>query len=310
MTQTWMWVLFAVVVVAALALDLGVLNRKAHAPSMREALTWSVGWISLALLFGVGIWVWQGREAALLFLTGYLVEESLSVDNLFVFLLIFSYFAVPAKYQHKILFWGILGAVVMRGIFITAGLALITQFRWAIYLFGVFLIFTAWRLLGHQGQEVHPDRNPVLKVVRRILPITSDYSDGRFFRRENGRLWGTPMLVVLVVIETTDVVFAVDSIPAILAITPDPFLVFTSNIFAVLGLRALFFALSGFMSKFHYLHYGLAVILGFIGVKMIISEWVHFPPAVALGVIAGVLTLSVLASLAFPPREPELPKNL
>jgi tellurite resistance protein TerC len=302
MTQTWLWIIFAVVVVAALVLDLGVLNRRAHVPSMREALWWSAGWISLALLFNLGILIWQGHEPALLFLTGYLVAESLSVDNLFVFILIFTYFAVPAKYQHKILFWGILGAVVMRGLFITAGLTLIAHFRWTMYLLGAFLIYTAWRLLGEQSREVQPERNPVLKVVRRFLPITQDYADGRFFRRESGRLWGTPLLVVLVVVETTDVVFAVDSIPAILAITPDPFLVFTSNIFAVLGLRALFFALSGFMRKFHYLHYGLAVILAFIGTKMLVADWVHLPPVLALGVVAGVLALSVLASLAFPPR--------
>jgi tellurite resistance protein TerC len=305
MTQTWLWVLFAVVVVAALVLDLGVFNRRAHAPSMREALWWSAGWISLALLFNLGILIWQGREPALLFLTGYLIEESLSVDNLFVFIILFSYFGVPAKYQHKVLFWGILGAVVMRGLFISAGLALIANFRWAIFLLGAFLLYTAWRLLREQSQEVHPEHNPVLKLLRRLLPITSDYADGQFFRRVDGRLWGTPLLVVLVVVESTDVVFAVDSIPAILAITPDPFLVFTSNIFAVLGLRALFFALSGFMRKFHYLHYGLAAILAFIGLRMLFSEWFHLPPVVTLGMVGSILALSVLASLVFPPPPPD-----
>jgi tellurite resistance protein TerC len=285
-----------------LVLDLTVFHRSAHTIKFKEAIAWSIFWISLAALFAVIVYYWRGKETALAFTTGYIIEESLSVDNLFVFLLIFKFFKVPADYQHKVLFWGIIGALVMRFIFIIAGVALINRFHWIIYFFGAFLVFTGIKLFKQQGSDVKPENNPILRGFRKLMPVTRDYVGGKFFVRKPG-LYATPLFLVLIVIETTDVVFAADSIPAILAITQDPFIVYTSNVFAILGLRSLYFALAGMMELFHYLHYGLAIILTFIGVKMLISHFYHLPTAVALGVVAGVLTISVVASLAFPKRE-------
>jgi tellurite resistance protein TerC len=257
-------------------------------------------WIGLALLFNLGIYFFRGSELALSFLAGYLIEKSLSVDNLFVFLLIFSYFSVPPKYQHKVLFWGILGALIMRAIFIFAGIELIRRFHWIIYVFGPFLIFTAIRMLVKKEKEIHPEKNPALKLLRRLISVTHDYEDGRFFVRRSDGIWATPLFVVLVVVETTDLIFAVDSIPAILAVTSDPFIVYTSNVFAILGLRALFFALAGAMRLFRYLPYGVAAILAFVGVKMILSEIYRIPIGIALGIIGGMLAVSMLASVFLP----------
>lgn len=303
MTDSVIWlVLFNVFVLVLLAIDLRVFHRRSHAVSIREALGWSAVWIGLALLFDLGLLLGFGKERALAFLAGYLIEKTLSVDNLFIFLLIFSYFRVPASYQHKVLYWGILGALLMRGVFIAAGVALIREFHWVIYLFGGFLIVSGIRLGFEKKKDIQPEKNLVLKLLRRLVPITSGYEGERFFVRREGRLYGTPLLVVLVVIETSDILFAVDSIPAILAVTVDPLVVYTSNVFAILGLRALYFALAGMMELFHFLHYGLAVILVFVGLKMVLAEWVDVPVGVTLGVVAGVVVLSVGASLAWPRR--------
>jgi tellurite resistance protein TerC len=298
------WILFNLFVLAMLALDLGVFQRKAHEVQFREALTWSGVWIALALGFAVAVFFWHGRQAALEFSTGYLIELSLSVDNLFVFLLLFRYFKVAGEYQHKVLFWGIVGALVMRGIFIVVGVALLRRFHWIIYIFGVFLIYTGIKLaFSGDDDQVHPEKNPVLFWFRKVVPITPDYVEGKFVVRRDG-LFATPLLLVLMVVETTDVVFALDSIPAVLAISREPFIVYTSNVFAILGLRSMYFALAGLMDIFHYLSYGLAVILSFIGVKMVLSGWVHIPTGWALGVVASVLALSVIASLLWPKKEP------
>ena len=303
MTQILGWIIFAAVILIMMALDLGVLNRRAHEVSFREALIWCAVWVSLALLFNLVVWWWRGPEDALLFLTGYLVEESLSVDNLFVFILIFSYFREQSQFQHKVLFWGILGAVVMSGLFIAAGVTLIHRFHWVIYIFGVFLIYTGIRLaLQKDKQEMDPEKNLFVRIFRRFFPVTPQFEGGRFFVRQSGRWLATPLFITVLVVESTDVVFALDSIPAILAITTDPFLVYTSNIFAILGLRSLYFALAGFMRMFHYLNYGLAVILAFIGVKMTMADIYHMPIQLALGVIAGVLAVSILASVLWKPR--------
>lgn len=301
--HTLLWVLFGVLVVAALAVDLAFFNRRAHEVRMREALMMSGFWIGLAVVFNIVLYFWQGPTTALEFLTAYLVEESLSVDNLFVFLMLFSYFSVPRESRHKVLFWGIAGVVVMRGIFIFAGIALIERLHWIIYVFGVALVLTAAKLAFGGEREVHPERNPVVRIFRRIMPVTKEYHGSSFFVREDGKLKATPLLIVLLVVETTDVMFAVDSIPAVFAITLDRLVVYTSNIFAVLGLRALFFALAGFMELFHYLNYGLAAILAFVGVKMLLSGYYRMPIGVALGTIAGILVLSVVASLLFPKKE-------
>jgi tellurite resistance protein TerC len=292
-----LWIAFNVFVLGMLALDLGVFHRKAHAVSVREALAWSCVWIFLALLFGLGVYFVRGGEKALEFLTGYVIEWSLSVDNLFVFLVIFSYFAVPPIYQHRVLFWGILGALVMRAIFIAVGAALLSAFHWMIYVFGGFLVFTGITLLFAGDEKIEPEKNPAVRLLRRFMPITAEYHGQRFFVRINGRRWATPLLLVLVVVETTDVIFAVDSIPAIFAITLDPFIVYTSNVFAILGLRALFFLLAGIMEMFRYLKVGLAFVLCFVGVKMVIVDFYKIPIGISLGVVAGILALSILASL-------------
>jgi len=293
------WILFNVFVVAMLVLDLGVFHRRTHTVKYREALIWSVVWITLAAIFAVVIYFWHGRTPSLEFVTGYVIELSLSVDNLFVFLLIFRYFQVPPGHQHKVLFWGILGALIMRAIFIAAGVGLIQKFHWIIYVFGAFLIYSGIKLFRQGEAEIHPEKNPVLRLFRRWVPVTNDYEGDKFFVRRTG-LFATPLLVVLVVVETTDLLFAVDSIPAILAITRDAFIVYTSNVFAILGLRSMYFALAGMMEMFRYLHYGLSVVLMFVGAKMLLSHYHEVPTVVALGAVAGILLLSVAASVLRP----------
>ena len=302
-SQVLLWITFNIFVLAMLALDLGVFHRRAHVVKIKEALAWSAFWIALALLFNLVIYFWRGPETALEFLTGYLIEKSLSLDNLFVFLLIFSYFRVPPLYQHKILFWGILGALIMRAVFILTGITLIQEFHWVIYIFGGFLILSGIKMGLQKDKEIHPERNPVLRLFRRFMPVTDGYKDNKFFIKRAGRYLATPLFVVLLVIETTDVIFAVDSIPAILGITLDPFIVYTSNVFAILGLRALYFALAGLMRLFHYLHYGLSAILVFVGIKMLLAEIYKIPVAIALGVVASILLISVIASIIRPREE-------
>jgi tellurite resistance protein TerC len=292
-----LWIGFTVFVLAMLALDLGVFHRKEHAVSPREALVWTLVWVGLALVFNAGVYYWFGTERALQFLTGYLIEKALSVDNLFVFLVLFTYFAVPAGLQHRVLFWGILGALVMRAGFILAGAALIQQFHWVMYLFGAFLVVTGIKLLAHNEEEVHPERNPVLRLFRRLVPAVSDYRGTRFVVKEAGRWYATPLLMVLVVVEATDIVFAIDSIPAIFAITDDPFIIFTSNIFAILGLRALYFLLAGMLGRFYYLKIGLGLVLAFVGAKMLLADLYKIPVAASLAVVATLLGGSIVASL-------------
>ncbi|HEX9867167.1 MAG TPA: TerC family protein [Candidatus Tectomicrobia bacterium] len=300
--QVLLWGIFNIFVVAMLALDLGVFHRTAHVIRIREALAWCVLWMTLALLFNVGIYFWHGSEPALEFLTGYLLEYSLSVDNIFVFLMIFSYFRVPYLHQHKVLFWGILGALIMRALFILTGITLIQKFHWVIYIMGGFLVLTGIKMALQKGEEINPEHNPVLRLFRRLMPVTEDYEGDRFFVRRSGRLFATPLFVIVLVVETTDVIFAVDSIPAILAITLDPFIVYTSNVFAILGLRALFFALAGIIRLFHYLPYGLSLILVFVGIKMLLVDIYKIPISMALGTVAAVLVISVVASIIFPPK--------
>jgi TerC family integral membrane protein len=302
------WIVFNVFVVVMLVLDLAVFHRRPHAVRFREALGFSIMWVALAAAFAVFVYYWRGRATSLEFVTGYLVEESLSVDNLFVFLLIFRYFRVPSQYQHKVLYWGILGALIMRGIFILAGVSLIQRFHWIIYVFGVFLIYTGVQLFRQKEQEIHPEQNPVLKMFRRWMPVTPGYVGGRFLVREGGLL-ATPLLLVLIVVETTDVLFAADSIPAVLAITRDPFIVYTSNVFAILGLRSLYFALAGMMEAFQYLHYGLSAILTFIGVKMLLSSYYPIPTEYALAAVGAVLLISIVVSLLVPPKEKRAAKR-
>jgi tellurite resistance protein TerC len=284
-----------------LALDLLVLHRDAHEVSMREAAVTSAAWVALGVLFGVGVWAVAGGEQAGEYFAGYLIEKSLSVDNIFVFALIFGYFAVPARYQHRVLFWGVVGALVLRAGFIAAGATLLDRFWWTVYVLGAFLLVTAVRMARQRDEHVDPGRNPLLRLLRRRVPMTDGYEGQRFFVRRAGRLLATPMLAVLLVVETTDVVFAVDSIPAIFAVTDDPFLVFTSNAFAILGLRALYFLLAGMLGRFAYLKVGLAAVLGFVGGKLILTDVVHLPIWLSLGVIAGILGTSLVASLVRPP---------
>jgi tellurite resistance protein TerC len=292
-----LWIGFTTFVLAMLALDLGVFHRTSHVVRFREAATWSVVWISLALAFNVLVYHWFGREKALEFLTGYLIEEMLSVDNVFVFLVLFGCFAVPRALQHRVLFWGVLGALVMRAAFIVLGVALLSRFHWIIYVFGALLLFTAVKLLRQHELEVHPERNPVYRLFRRFVPAVNHYSGDRFVVVENGRRYATPLLFVLVVVEATDLVFAVDSIPAIFAITRDPFIVYTSNIFAILGLRSLFFVLAGVMLRFVYLQTGLALVLGFVGLKMLLADVYTVPIATSLAVVASLIGGSIAASL-------------
>ncbi|CAN5780252.1 TerC family protein [soil metagenome] len=301
-TNVWLWVGFIAFVLLMLSLDLGVFNRTPHVVKAREALTWTAVWVGLALLFAAGLAVFVDHQSALTFLTGYVIEESLSVDNIFVVVLIFQYFAVPAQFQHRVLFWGILGALIMRGLFIGLGAALLARFDWIFYIFGALLVFTGIRMAVKQDEEFDGEQNPVVKLVRRFLPLTSGYRGKHFFAMEGGRRSATPLLLVLVLVEVTDLIFAVDSIPAIFGITRDPFLVFTSNIFAVLGLRSLFFLLASVVTKFHLLKYGLAVILTFVGAKMLVEQWIHIPILLSLGVVVGVLGASIGASLLWPAK--------
>lgn len=299
-----LWVGFTLFVIVMLALDLGVFHKKAHEVSVREALIWTGVWISLALLFNLGVYSWFGSQRALEFLTGYVIEKALSVDNIFVFIVVFAVFAVPANLQHRVLFWGIFGALVMRAIFIVLGAALLQRFHWVIYVFGAFLVFTGAKLLLQRDDEVHPEKNPLFRLFRRFVPSVSDYRGGRFTVVEGGKRYATPLLLVLVAIEATDIVFAVDSIPAIFAVTTDPFIVYTSNIFAILGLRALYFALAGMMGKFHYLKIGLSLVLVFVGVKMLVAGVYKIPILASLLAIVGLLGGSILASmLRRPPAE-------
>ncbi|MBK7997987.1 MAG: TerC family protein [Verrucomicrobia bacterium] len=302
---TWLWIGFNVFVLFMLALDLGVFHRKAHVVTFKESMTWTVVWIGLALAFNAGVWHFAGPQKGLEFFTGYLIEKSLSVDNVFVFALLFSYFAVPAQYQHKVLFWGILGALVMRAAMIVAGAALITKFTWIIYIFGGFLVLTGVKMIFKKEEEIHPERNPVVRWFKRLMPVTSDYRGDKFFIRENGVRMATPLFVVLLLVEVSDLIFAVDSIPAIFAVTTDPFIVYTSNVFAILGLRSLYFALAGVMDKFHYLKIGLGAVLAFVGVKMLLahSAW-KIPTLPSLGVVVLILAIAVVASL-MRPRKPK-----
>lgn len=302
-----------------LAIDLGLFHRNAHEVRFREALFFSGLWIVLAAAFAVLVYFWHGKQSALEFTTGYVIEQALSVDNLFVFLVIFSYFRVPLRYQHKVLFWGIVGALVLRGVFIVAGVALIERFSWIIYVFGAFLVYTGVHLAFSDDEKIEPEHNPFLKLLRRFVPITHDYHGEKFWTSHDGKRMATPLLAVLIVVETTDLLFAVDSIPAVLAISRDPFIVFTSNVFAILGLRSMFFALAGLMRLFHFLNYGLAFVLSFVGVKMLLANEgaelygirLHYkiPVHYSLLVIAVALALSVLASLVFRPPAAKAAKD-
>jgi integral membrane protein, TerC family len=303
----WLWIGFNLFVLSLLALDLGVFHRHAHKVSIKEATIWSVVWITLAMVFNLGLYFfwdkvsptssYSNSEAALAFFTGYLIEKSLSVDNIFVFVLIFTFFAVPAIYQHRVLFWGILGALIMRGALIAVGAVLLKEFHWIIYIFGAFLIFTGIRMAIHRNEEMHPEQNPVVKLLRKIIPVTENYEGDHFFIRRAGKFMATPLLLVLLIVESTDLVFAVDSIPAIFAVTNDPFIIYTSNVFAILGLRSLYFLLSGVVDKFYYLKLGLSAVLAFVGTKMVIVDIYKIPVGLSLGVIASILAISVGASL-------------
>jgi len=291
-----MWVAFNLFVLAMLALDLGVFHRQAHAVRVREALGWSVVWISLALAFNLWVASEFGAERGVEFLSGYLIEKALAVDNIFVFLVIFSSFRVPASYQHRVLFWGILGALLMRAAFIFAGAALLARFHWVMYVFGAFLVLTGIKLLFQEEGEMHPERNPIFRWFTRWIPSTKEYHGSRFFIHHGGKWLATPLLLVLLCIEFTDVIFALDSIPAIFAVTDDPFIVFTSNIFAILGLRSMFFLLAGVMDRFHYLKIGLALVLAFVGTKMLLTDIYKISITVSLLAIAGILTTAIIAS--------------
>jgi tellurite resistance protein TerC len=293
--ETLPWILFNLFVAAMLALDLGVFHRRARRPSLRQSIVWSALWILLAAAFALIVFFWQGHTAALEFSTGYVIEISLSADNLFIFLLVFRYFRLPEPEQYRVLFWGIIGAIAMRAVFIFAGVGLIRRFHWIIYLFGLLLLYSGLRLLLQRGAQIDPGKNPALRFIRRVMPVTPDYVGGKFFVREP-RLCATPLLLVLLVIETTDVIFAVDSIPAVLAITLNTFIVYTSNIFAVLGLRSLFFTLASLMEVFEYLHYGISCVLVFVGIKMLLSRRYPIPTWISLAVIAGILLLTIVVS--------------
>lgn len=296
MDNTLLWVGFNVFVLIMLGLDLGVFHRKAHEVSFREAVGFSVMWIVLALVFNLFVWHEFGKTKAVEYLTGYLIEKSLSVDNIFVFVLLFNAFNVPSAYQHKVLFWGVIGALIMRAIFIFAGVALIEKFHWIIYVFGVFLVYTGIKIAREKGTKIEISNNRFLKLLRRFIPFTHEYHGPKFFVRLE-RNYATPLFLVLVLIEFTDLIFAIDSIPAILAITSDPFIVYTSNVFAIMGLRSLYFALAGSLKYFIYLHYGLALILIFVGLKMVASDYVKINPFISLLVIASILGVSIVASI-------------
>lgn len=304
----YVWIGFIAFVLLMLALDLGIFHRKSHEVKIKEALIWSAVWISMAMVFNYGIYVYMGEVKAIEFLTGYVIEKSLSIDNLFVFIMIFSYFNVDKKYQHKVLFWGILGALIMRSVFIFAGVALINKFHWIIYIFGAFLIFTGAKMLFQKDEKMDPNKNPLVRLFKRFYPVTEMMHGDRFFVKINAKTVATPLFVVLLLVEFTDLIFAVDSIPAIMAITSDPFIIFTSNVFAILGLRALYFALAGITQYFHYIKYGLSAILVFVGLKMVMVDFYKIPVMISLFTILGILAISVVASLVFPKKEVALSK--
>jgi tellurite resistance protein TerC len=291
------WILFNAFVLLMLAIDLGVFHRKSHQVSLKESLTWTFVWIFLALVFNAIIYYWKGQQQALEFFTGYLVEKALSIDNIFVFIMIFTYFQVPSKYQHKVLFYGIIGALIMRVIFIFAGVALIEKFHFTIYLFGALLIYTGYKMFYHNNAKIEPDKNPIIKFFKKFIPITPDLQEDNFFVKLNGKRFATPLFLVLILIETTDLIFAVDSIPAILAITQDQFIVYTSNVFAILGLRSLYFALAGVVHRFWLLSYALAIVLVFVGIKMLLIDVYKIPIEWSLIFIATTLAGSILVSL-------------
>ncbi len=293
------WIFFNAFVLIMLALDLGVFHRKSHEVSVKEALTWTFVWIFLALVFNTLIYFWRGQQQALEFFTGYLVEKALSVDNIFVFIMIFTYFHIPSKYQHKVLFWGIIGALIMRVIFIFAGVALLEKFHFTIYIFGSLLVFTGIKMFNHSNSKIAPDKNPVVKFFKKFVPVTQTLHEAKFFTKIEGRRFATPLFLVLILIETTDLIFAVDSIPAILAITQDQFIVYTSNVFAILGLRSLYFALAGIIHRFWLLSYGLAVVLVFVGIKMILIDFFKIPIEWSLLFIATIISTSIFLSLRF-----------
>ncbi len=296
-SQVLWWIAFGAIVLVLLVLDLKVFHRKSRVITLKESLLWTAFWVALALLFNLGIYLWRGHGPALEFLTCYLIEESLSVDNLFVFLLVFSYFAVAPAYQHKVLFWGIIGAIIMRLAFIEVGVTLLERFHWVFYIFGAFLVVTAIRMAFQRDEKIDPEKNVVLRLFRRFVPVTSSYEEDRFFVKRAGRFVATPLFIVVLVVETTDLVFALDSIPAALAISLDPFIVYTANIFAILGLRSLYFALAGVMRLFHYLRYGLVVVLIFVGAKMLIADFYKIPTEI----------VAVIASVIWPRRERIIP---
>jgi len=295
--ETLLFILFTSFILLMLALDLGVFNRKPHVIGVREATLWSIIWVSLSLLFNGGILWFAGPGPALQFFTGYLIEKALSVDNIFVFVVIFSYFGVPQQYQHRVLFWGVLGALVMRSLFIAGGAALIQRFEWVFYVFGTILLISGWKMMRSEGIQVHPEKNLFVQLARKFFPVDTGYETPSFFARHNGKMYVTSLFLVLVTVETTDIIFAVDSIPAIFGITSDPFIVFSSNIFAILGLRSLYFLLAGIMNSFHYLGKGLAIVLIFIGVKMLLADVLHISVGLSLAVVAGIITVAILASL-------------
>lgn len=304
--STMLWAGFNLFVLGMLALDLGVFHRKSHTVTVREALIWTGVWVTLSLFFNLFIYFYFGEELAVEFFTGYLIEKSLSVDNIFVMIMIFSYFQVPQEYQHKVLFWGILGALVMRVIFIFSGIELIHRFHWLVYIFGGFLIFTGIRMLTAGDVKIEPEKNPIIKLARRMFSVTPTFEGDKFFTKREGKTWVTPLFLVVILIEATDLIFAVDSIPAILAISEDPFIVYTSNVFAILGLRSLYFALSGIEKYFHYLKFGLSAILVFVGLKMCIVDFYKIPVTISLIVIVFLLAIAMIASVLFPKKESEM----
>jgi len=299
----YVWIAFLAFVVFMLILDLGVFHRNQHEVKVKEALLWSAVWISMALIFNYGIYYFMGKEKALEFLAGYLIEKSLSIDNLFVFIMLFAFFDVKAVYQHKVLFWGILGALILRAIFIFAGVALISKFHWIIYVFGGFLIYSGFKMILSKNEKTDPDKNPLVKLFKRFFPVTEKMHGGNFFVKIDGKRFATPLFIVLLVVEFTDLIFAVDSIPAILAVSNDTFIIFTSNVFAILGLRSLYFALAGIAKYFHYLKYGLSAILVFVGIKMVVAGFFKIPVTASLFVIIGILVVSIVLSVVFPKKE-------
>jgi len=303
-----MWGGFVAIVTVMLALDLGVFNRKAHEPSFRESLTWSIVWVSIALAFNGGVYYMLGPQAGIEFATGYVIEKALSVDNIFIFVMLFSYFQVPLKYQHRVLFWGVIGAIIMRGILIAVGAALLAQFHWIIYFFGALLLFTGAKMAFQKHEDSNPEDNAVIRFLRRFIPVTTEHHGQSFFVRQKGAdgrlaLFATPLFMVLVLVELSDLVFAVDSVPAIFAVTTDPFIVLSSNVFAILGLRSLFFLLAGIVHKFHLLKLGLSLILVFVGAKMLLLDVYKIPVLVSLAVVAALLAASVVLSLVFPKKD-------